>query len=202
VREVNLEARSGEFIAIVGRSGCGKTTLLNLLGAMDVPTSGTVLLAGHDTRQLTDDELTRLRRRHVGFVFQFFNLLPTLTVVENAEMPLILDEAGDARNIRERALSLLDQVGLPDRADDFPHRLSGGEMQRVAIARALVHRPRLIIADEPTGNLDSISADYVLNLMRRLCSETNTAVVLATHSADAASVSDRVIHMQDGRLTS
>ena len=200
---VNLDVCAGEFVALVGRSGCGKTTLLNLLGGMDIPTRGSVWLAGHRTSDLSDDELTRLRRETVGFVFQFFHLLPTLTVQENIELPFYLGGSPSARElqqVRSRAREMLQWVELEGKANAFPHELSGGQMQRVAIARALIHRPALIIADEPTGNLDSATAEVILTLLQRLRRDGDVAIVMATHSAEAAAVADRVIPMKDGRI--
>ncbi|MGH9519770.1 MAG: ABC transporter ATP-binding protein [Terriglobales bacterium] len=198
LREVSLGVAPGEFIALMGRSGCGKSTLLNLLGAMDTPSQGRVLLAGEDTRALTDNALTALRRRVVGFVFQAFHLLPTLTVQENIEMPLRL--AGASNGVAARARELAAQVEMTAKLDAFPRELSGGELQRVAIARALVHQPRLVLADEPTGNLDSHSAALVLERLASLAREQGSAVVMATHSAEAAAIASRVLHLRDGCL--
>jgi ABC-type lipoprotein export system ATPase subunit len=200
---VSMEVAAGESVALVGRSGCGKTTLLNLLGAMDLPTRGSILLAGRRTGDLSDDELTRLRRETVGFIFQFFNLLPTLTVQENIELPLYLGGSPSPeqlRQIRERVRQLLAMVELEAKARAFPHELSGGQLQRVAIARALIHQPRLIVADEPTGNLDSATAEVVLSLLQQVRRQTGVAIVMATHSPEAAAVADRVLHMKDGRI--
>lgn len=200
---VSMEVAAGEFVALVGRSGCGKTTLLNLLGAMDLPTRGSILLAGRRTGDLSDDELTRLRRETVGFIFQFFNLLPTLTVQENIELPLYLGGSPSPeqlRQIRERVRQLLSMVELEAKARAFPNELSGGQMQRVAIARALIHQPRLIVADEPTGNLDSATAEVVLSLLQQVRRQTGVAIVMATHSPEAAAIADRVLHMKDGRI--
>jgi putative ABC transport system ATP-binding protein len=182
----------------MGPSGCGKTTLLNLLGAMDLPTSGTVWLDGRNTSDLDDNALTALRRQRVGFIFQAFHLLPTLTVAENIEMPLLLLRDMDGRATRIAALA--ERVGLGARLRAFPGELSGGEMQRAAIARALIHHPRLVIADEPTGNLDSHSAARVLDLMAELSSEGGAAVVMATHSADAAACASRIVRLRDGAI--
>jgi putative ABC transport system ATP-binding protein len=198
VHQVSLSVAAGEFVALMGPSGCGKTTLLNLLGAMDLPTSGTVWLDGRNTSELDDNALTALRRQRVGFVFQAFHLLPTLTVAENIEMPLLLLRDLDARAARIAALA--ERVGLGKKLRAFPGELSGGEMQRAAIARALIHRPRLVIADEPTGNLDSQSAARVLDLMAELSREAGAAVVMATHSRDAAAYASRVVHLRDGAI--
>jgi putative ABC transport system ATP-binding protein len=199
LRGVSLEVRAGQITALVGRSGCGKTTLLNLCGAMDFPTSGEVEVAGLVTTGLGDAALTGLRRGKIGFVFQFFQLLPTLTAIENVELPLML--AG-ARNIRATARERLDWVGLPEKADALPWQLSGGQMQRVAIARALVHNPPILVADEPTGNLDTASGDLVLRLIRRAADEFGSAVVMATHSAEAAAIADVRVRMRDGLIES
>ena len=197
VCEVTVSFPSGSFTALVGRSGCGKSTLLNLAGAMDQPTGGEVRLLGQPTGALSDDALTRLRRRQVGFVFQFFNLLPTLTVQENVELPMLLDGRRDSAG---RVRRVLEQVGLWDRRRDYPHQISGGEMQRVAIARALAHGPAVLIADEPTGNLDSATAQTVLELLARACREFGVTVILATHSREAAAFAERLLLMRDGRI--
>ena len=197
LRGVSLEIPSGEVTALLGRSGCGKTTLLNLCGAMDFPSSGIVEIAGQVTDKLDDAQLTALRRREIGFVFQFFQLLPSLTALENVELPLLL--AG-ARNTEATALERLRWVELDGKANALPTQLSGGQMQRVAIARALAHDPRILVADEPTGNLDTASGDVVLALIRRAASELGTAVVMATHSAEAAAIADTRVRMRDGRI--
>ncbi len=197
LRGVSLELPAGKITALVGRSGCGKTTLLNLCGAMDFPTSGEVEIAGLVTTRLGDAALTGLRRNKIGFIFQFFQLLPTLSALENIELPLLL--AG-AKNIRVTARERLDWVGLPEKADALPYQLSGGQMQRVAIARALVHNPAILVADEPTGNLDTTSGDLVLRLIRRAADEFGAAVVMATHSAEAAAIADVRVQMRDGRI--
>lgn len=197
VSEVTVDVARGEFVALVGRSGSGKSSFLNLAGAVDMPTSGSVLVDGIQTTNLSDEELTRIRREHVGFVFQFFHLFPTLSVLENVEIPLQL--AGE-RSPRPQAQEMLELVDLTDLGGRFPHQLSGGQMQRVAIARAMVARPSLLLADEPTGNLDSDSADTVLRLFRLVNSELQTTIIMATHSLEAAAVTDRILTLKDGRL--
>ena len=198
LRDISLTFEAASVTALVGRSGCGKTTLLNLAGAMDFPTSGEVLIDGAVTSALGEDQLTALRRRHVGFVFQFFQLLPTLTALENVEMPLLLAGSPDSVEIaRER----LRWVGLEDRARAFPYQLSGGQMQRVAIARALVHSPQILIADEPTGNLDSASSEQVLRLLEESAGKFGSTVVMATHSAEAAAIAQRRVRLRDGQIT-
>ena len=196
---VSLEIAAREVVAIVGRSGSGKSTLLNLMGGIDVPTQGDVIVGGASIVTPTEHARALYRRRAIGFVFQFFNLVPTLTVEENLLLPLELN--GVARSVaRERVGALLATVGLADRAASFPEQLSGGEQQRVAVARAVAHRPALVLADEPTGNLDGDAARGVLDLLRRLGDESGTTVVLATHSDDAAAVADRILTLRDGRL--
>jgi ABC-type lipoprotein export system ATPase subunit len=197
LRDVSLALPPGSLTALVGRSGCGKTTLLNLAGAMDLPTSGAVFIDGLATSSLSDAELTALRRRRVGFVFQFFQLLPTLTVLENVELPLLL--AGN-RRASENARDRLGWVGLDDKAGFMPYQLSGGQMQRVAIARALVHSPDLLLADEPTGNLDTTSGQQVLGLLCESAERYGATVLLATHSAEAAAIANRRVHLRDGRI--
>ena len=197
LHNISLTAAAGTITALVGRSGCGKTTLLNLAGAMDFPTSGEVRIEGLSTASLSETQLTALRRTRVGFVFQFFQLLPTLTVLENVELPLLL-----ARTPRSAAAALdrLRWVGLEDKATSLPYQLSGGQMQRVAVARALVHSPDLLIADEPTGNLDNASGDQVLALLRESAARFGAAVLLATHSAEAADIANVRVSLKDGRI--
>jgi ABC-type lipoprotein export system ATPase subunit len=199
LRGVSLECAAGSVTALLGRSGCGKSTLLNLCGAMDFPTSGQVEVAGRLTSELNDAELTTLRREKIGFVFQFFQLLPSLTALENVELPLLL--AG-AKKSEATARERLDWVGLPEKANALPYELSGGQMQRVAIARALVHDPAILVADEPTGNLDTASGELVLWLIRRAADEFGATVVMATHSAEAAAIADVRIRMRDGLVES
>jgi putative ABC transport system ATP-binding protein len=196
---VSLEIGRGEFIAITGPSGSGKSTLLNLLGGLDHPTSGEVVVDGVHLERADDRELTLYRRLKLGIVFQFFNLLPSMSVVENVELPLLL-RGDDAREARAKALEMLDQVGMARRSTHFPHQLSGGEMQRVAIARGLVHGPSLLLADEPTGNLDSGNAPQVLEVMAKIASRRTATVIMVTHSDSVAALADRRIRMLDGRI--
>jgi ABC-type lipoprotein export system ATPase subunit len=194
---VSMNVQNGEFIALVGRSGCGKSTLLNLAGAMDFPTSGRVLLDGVSTSDVNENGLTRLRREKVGFIFQSFQLLNTLTVLENVELPLLLAGQSDTR---DRAQHQLELVELGDLASRMPHQLSGGQMQRVAIARAMVHGPRLLLADEPTGNLDTVTGNLILEGLRRIADERKTAILMATHSSESAAFTDAIVKMRDGRI--
>jgi ABC-type lipoprotein export system ATPase subunit len=195
--DVSLDIESGEFVALVGRSGCGKSTLLNVAGAMDFPTSGEVILDGVVTSSLSEAALTRLRREKVGFVFQSFQLLPSLSVVENVELPLLLARRARAR---ETALDRLRQVEMEELTARLPYQLSSGQMQRVAIARALVHSPALLLADEPTGNLDSATGNVILQLLRRIAGAHRTTVLMATHSVEAAALADTVVRLLDGRV--
>jgi len=197
LHDVSLSAEAGTVTALLGRSGCGKSTLLNLAGAMDFPTSGEVLIDGHATTALSESELTALRRRRVGFVFQSFQLLPTLTVLENVELPLLL--AG-AANTSEAARERLRWVGLEEKAASMPYQLSGGQMQRVSLARALVHSPDLLIADEPTGNLDTASGEQVLALLGEAAARFGATVLIATHSAEAAAIATTRVRLRDGRV--
>ncbi|MBJ7326312.1 MAG: ABC transporter ATP-binding protein [Chthoniobacterales bacterium] len=199
LRDVSLEIAPRTFAAVTGPSGCGKSTLLNLLGGLDQPTEGELSIDGLDLRQATDAELTAYRRQRLGMVFQFFNLLPAMTAVENVELPLLL--RGDrARAARAQALGMLDMAGLAGRVHAFPHQMSGGEMQRAAIARALVHGPKLLLADEPTGNLDSDNAARVLSLLQKIASQGLATLIIVTHSPEAAAFAHRQIPMMDGRL--
>ena len=197
VQNVSIEIERGEFMALVGRSGCGKSTLLHLAGAMDFPTSGEVVLEGKVTSRMTDKELTKLRREKVGFIFQSFQLLHTLSVAENVELPLLLARQ---RNARAKAMERLQWVGIDQYAERLVHQLSGGQQQRVAIARALVHAPTILLADEPTGNLDTATGEIVLDLLQRTANELGVAVVMATHSVESTALVNRVVHMRDGQI--
>jgi putative ABC transport system ATP-binding protein len=201
LRGVSLQVEAGEFVSIMGPSGSGKSTLLHLLGALDAPTTGKAFFGGKDLQALSDRERSILRRTRIGFVFQFFNLLPTLTAVENVTLPLLL--AGFGRRVaRGQALPVLDRMRLGDRIEHFPEELSGGEMQRVALARALVTEPEAVLCDEPTGNLDSATSKEVLDLLRTLPEPGRRAVVLVTHDPKAAAYADRLIHICDGLIES
>jgi ABC-type lipoprotein export system ATPase subunit len=199
VRGISLDVEAGSFVALVGPSGCGKSTLLHLCGGMDRPSGGTVTLDGLRLDTLGDEPLTRVRRERIGFVFQFFNLLPTLTLAENIALPLLLAGVA-ARDAERRARDLADRVGVAHRLRHYPQQLSGGEMQRVAIARAVVHRPVLLIADEPTGNLDSENGARVLALLAELNREHALTILLATHAPELAAAAHRVVHLRDGQV--
>ena len=194
---ISLEVACGQFVALVGRSGCGKSTLLNLAGAMDFPTNGEVLVDGISTNSRDDGALTKLRREKVGFVFQSFQLINTFSVAENVELPLLIAGTPNARAVALERISSVELNGFENR---MPHQLSGGQMQRVAIARALVAKPKILLADEPTGNLDTITGAVVLDLLKRLAREQNTATLMATHSAEAAAVADTIVELRDGRI--
>ena len=197
--DVNLVVNQGEFVAIMGPSGSGKSTLLHLLGGLDGPSEGEITLAGQPLSKLNDNAITLVRRRKVGFIFQFYNLLPTLTAEENIGLPLMIDGQSLERH-QERIDKLLALVGLVDRKDHKPDQLSGGQQQRVAIARAFVNNPEIVLADEPTGNLDSKSGTAILELLRRTCNELSATIVMVTHDARAASYADRVIFLKDGAI--
>jgi len=196
---VSLSLEAGDFVALMGPSGCGKSTLLHICGAMDAPSAGELRFEGQTLTGLADDALTRVRRERIGFVFQAFNLLPTLTVADNIALPCLLAGLPQPEAAR-RAAALAARVGIAHRLTHYPQQVSGGEMQRAAIARALVHRPSLLIADEPTGNLDSDNGQRVLALLRELNAETGITILLATHAAEVAAAAGRVIRMRDGRL--
>jgi putative ABC transport system ATP-binding protein len=196
---VSLTVPRGQFLSVMGSSGSGKSTMLNLLGALDVPTSGALRIDGKEISRFPDDELSRFRRDRLGFIFQFFNLLPTLTAVENVILPELL--AGKARDALEpKAIALLEQFGLKGRSTHRPDELSGGEMQRVAVARALLSEPALLLADEPTGNLDSKTGTEVLRLIREATRERQLTVVMVTHDPRAAEVGDRLVRLADGNI--
>jgi putative ABC transport system ATP-binding protein len=199
LRELDATIGRGEFVALLGRSGSGKSTVLNLIGGIDLPTSGEVMIDGTSLTTLSENERTLFRRRHIGFVFQFFNLIPTLTVEENLYLPLELNSALDS-NGRAFAHVLLQRIGLEDRATSYPDRLSGGEQQRVAIARALVHRPQLLLADEPTGNLDRESSHQTLELLARMTRTAGATLIMVSHSLEALGLADRGFRLDDGRL--
>jgi putative ABC transport system ATP-binding protein len=199
LRGVSFQAGAGDFIALMGPSGCGKSSLLHIVGGMDRPTRGRVRLGDAALDSLGEEDLARIRRKRIGFVFQFFNLLPTLTVAENVALPLLLDGASDRRS-RERTHVLLGRVGMSERAAHYPAELSGGEMQRAAVARAIITEPQLILADEPTGNLDTENGEQVMRLLADLNREMGVTIILATHSEEAARYTMRVIHMRDGLI--
>jgi len=196
---VDFTVRQGEFIAVMGPSGCGKSTLLNLLGGLDQPTAGRVLLRGQDLAALNDEGLAALRRQTLGFIFQRHDLLPILTAQENVEFPLLLAGRSPAERQR-RAADLLAQVGLVDKARSLPEELSGGQQQRVGIARALANSPRILLADEPTGNLDSATADEILDLLAELVRREGLTLVMVTHDAEDAARAERIVRLRDGRL--
>ena len=198
LRDASACLAAGEFVAVTGRSGSGKSTLLNLAGGVDVPDSGSLWFEGHDVAACPERERTLLRRSRIGYVFQFFNLIPSLDVEENLRLPLELNRRH--RNAARRIDAMLERVGLAGRNRSFPDRLSGGEQQRVAIARALIHEPALVLADEPTGNLDTESAGGVIALLRELAAGEGRLLLLATHSEEAAAAADRVLRLEHGRL--
>ena len=199
LEKINLDIEPGQFVAVMGSSGSGKSTLLHLLGGLDRPTSGRVIIDGHDLAQLNDDELTGLRRRKIGFVFQFYNLIPVLGAGDNVALPLVLDGAKQAA-ARSRAAEWLHRVGLQDRVAHRPDQLSGGQQQRVAIARALVAEPALILADEPTGNLDTRAGDEIAGLLRRICDEWGRTILMVTHDPRISAYTDRIVFLKDGQI--
>ena len=196
---IDLRVNRGEFVAIMGPSGSGKSTLLHLLGGLDEPTSGSVKVDGQDLGAMSDDELTQLRRRHIGFVFQAFNLLHVLTAAENVALPLIIDGRSEAE-ANEQARAVLERVGIVNREDHYPSELAGGEQQRVALARSLCADPVLLLADEPTGNLDSRNSEQIIALLRKLVDEHGQTIVMVTHDAGHAAMADRLITLRDGRI--
>ena len=199
--DVSLDIAAGEFCVVMGPSGSGKSTLLHLVAGIDAPSAGRVVVDGRDLARLSDDDRTLLRRRRIGLVFQFFNLLPTLSALENTALPLQLDGVG-RRDAEARSMALLGELGLTQRLHHRPHQLSGGQMQRVAIARALVTAPALVLADEPTGNLDSHAGEEVLRLLRATADRRGHTVLMVTHDEAAARIGDRVVRLQDGRIVS
>ncbi len=199
LRGLDLSIDSGEIVALMGPSGSGKSTLMHILGALDTPTAGSAYIEGHDLRDLSETQLAQLRGRKVGFVFQMFHLVPTLSAQRNVELPMVFLRIPKDQRAR-RARELLGKVGLADRAKHNPGELSGGERQRVAIARALVNDPEVILADEPTGNLDSETGTPILDLLRRLSVEDGKTVVLVTHDPEAAAIADRVVRLRDGHV--
>lgn len=200
LREVDLAIEAGEFTTIAGPSGSGKTTLLNLVGCVDVATRGTVRVAGEDTRQLGDRRLTELRLRHLGFIFQSFNLVPVLDLYQNVELPLLLQGGLSKAERRSRVLDIVERVGLSPQLKQRPSELSGGQRQRVAIARALVTQPRIVLADEPTANLDSVTGQTIIELMKHLNRESGTTFIFSTHDPRVIEHASRVVHMADGRV--
>jgi putative ABC transport system ATP-binding protein len=199
LRGVSLRVAAGEFVSIMGPSGSGKSTLMHLMGALDTPTAGRALFDGRDLNAMSDRERSRLRRNRIGFVFQFFNLLPTLTAVENVALPLMLGGFGRGKALAAAAASL-DRISMSGRTSHYPEEMSGGEMQRVAIARALVGDPEAILCDEPTGNLDSANSDAILRLLRALPESGRRSVVVVTHDPHAAAVADRLVRIRDGLI--
>lgn len=199
LRNLSAAFARGEFVALLGRSGSGKSTLLNLISGIDMPTTGEVRIDGAPVTRMSERERTLFRRDNIGFIFQFFNLVPTLTVFENLLLPLELSGRAD-KDGRTRAVDLLEQVGLADRRGVYPDRLSGGEQQRIAIARALVHNPLLVLADEPTGNLDVETGQQVLSLLDRLTRRAGKNLLMVTHSEEVATIADRIFRMQDGQI--
>jgi ABC-type lipoprotein export system ATPase subunit len=200
LKDVSLDIQRGSFVALMGPSGCGKTTLLNCIGGLDKPTRGQIFVDGEDIATLSEARLTEVRRDKIGFIFQFFNLLSTLTVRENVELPLQLSGKLNAAETRKRADELLHYVGVYERANFYPAQLSGGEMQRAAVARAVIHQPHVILADEPTGNLDTDNGKRILDLLKSLCTEKGETILIATHSAEAAGYADRVVCVKDGKI--
>ena len=197
VNGINLKVEQGEFVAIMGPSGCGKSTLLHLLGGLDRPSEGQVRIDEQELSRLDDNHLAELRRRRIGFIFQFFNLIPVLNAVDNAALPLMLDGTAPAA-ARQKAVEWLGKVGLDDRLDSRPDQLSGGQQQRVAVARALVAEPALILADEPTGNLDTRASNEIVALLRQVSNEWGRSVVMVTHDPSVAAFSDRIVFLKDG----
>jgi putative ABC transport system ATP-binding protein len=199
LRDVNLKFGKGEFVAVLGASGSGKTTLLNLIGALDKPTQGHIYIEGKDLAALNEKGLVQLRRQKIGFIFQFYNLMPVLTAFENIELPMVISGV-PKKEAQERAKTLLAAVGLQDRANHRPDELSGGQQQRVAVARALANKPAIVLADEPTGDLDSATGEQVMRLLLKLSKEQGTTVLAATHDVSILKVADRALRMKDGQV--
>lgn len=197
IKDVSISLKKGEFVSVLGPSGSGKTTLMNLIGTLDRPTHGRILLDGIDVSSLNDNQLAAIRNRKIGFIFQSYNLVPYLSVMQNVLLPLMVEGRDNPETI-EKAKGLLTEIGIGNQLDKKPNELSGGQQQRVAIARALINDPPIILADEPTGNLDSHTADAVLNLLVKVCKEKSTTILIVTHDPDVASLSERSIYMKDG----
>ncbi|MGN0436169.1 MAG: ABC transporter ATP-binding protein [Wujia sp.] len=199
VDHISFSVNKGEFVSIVGASGSGKTTLLHLLGGVDTPDEGTVMLDGEDIYKLDDNKRSVMRRRKIGFIFQQYNLIPVLTAEENIKMPLLLD----GRMVNQKELDeLMDRLGLSERRNHLPNQLSGGQQQRVAIGRALINKPSIVIADEPTGNLDKKNSEEVISLLKMIVEREKQTLILVTHEHDIAAMADRIIHLEDGRIIS
>ncbi len=196
LKNINLEIQKGEFISIMGSSGSGKSTFLNLIGGMDLPDRGEIIVNQHDITKFNDEKLTKYRRKKIGFIFQFFNLLPNLTVFENIQMPLLLNGGVDTSKVEE----MIERVGLKGKEKFYPHQISGGQQQRVAIARALIHDPEIILADEPTGSLDSKTGKSIMDLISSIAEETKKTVILVTHEDFIAKYAQRIINIKDGEL--